>query len=378
MTHAKPGSLHIALLLPDLRGGGAERAAVNLANNFILRGYTVDMVMMSATGELMVDLRPEISVVDLQAKRLRGVLFPLIRYLFQTRPDALLACMWPLTVIAVWARRIARVRTRVVVAEHTTWSMDEIVRSALGRWKVRTTMHLAFTRADAVVAVSQGVANDLTRFACIDRGAITVIHNPIVGEAKPPIDGSLAPADWWSGPHRRVLAVGTLKAIKDYATLMTAFAQLRQRVDARLLILGEGECRAALEAQARQLGIVDSVFMPGFVKDPSPYYQHADLHVLSSTGEGLPTVIVEALAAGMPVVSTDCPSGPREILCDGKFGRLVPVGDAAALAAAMAESLSTTHDCAALKARAQDFSIDKATDHYLELLFPKASQGNHA
>ena len=146
--------------------------------------------------------------------------------------------------------------------------------------------------------------------------------------------------------------------------------QLRRRVDARLLILGDGECRAALAAQARQLGIESSVFMPGFVKDPSPYYQHADLHVLSSTGEGLPTVIIEALEAGTPVVSTDCQSGPREILSDGQFGRLVPVGDAVALAAAMAASLAATHDRAALKARAQDFSIDKAVDQYLDLLSP--------
>ncbi|RDE51198.1 MAG: glycosyltransferase [Candidatus Accumulibacter meliphilus] len=131
-----------------------------------------------------------------------------------------------------------------------------------------------------------------------------------------------------------------------------------------------GQYVPALEAQARELGVADSVSMPGFVRDPSPYYRHADLHVLSSTGEGLPTVIIEALATGTPVVSTDCPSGPREILCDGKFGRLVPVGDAVALAAAMEESLSATHDKAALQARAQDFSIDKAVDQYERLLFP--------
>jgi len=362
-------------LLPDLRGGGAERVAVNLANSFVQRGYAVDMVLLSAVGEFLADLRPEIRIVDLQTKRLRGALFPLIRCLRLSRPDALLACIWPLTVIAVWARRIARVRTRVVVAEHTTWSMDEIVRSALGRWKVRTTMHFSFPGADAVVAVSRGAADDLARFARLDRADIHVVYNPIVGEARPFADVLHAPEGWWSGSHRRVLAVGTLKPIKDYATLLTAFACLRQSVDARLLILGEGECRAALEAQSRQLGIVDSVFMPGFVKDPSPYYQHADLHVLSSIGEGLPTVIVEALEAGTPVVSTDCQSGPREILLDGKYGSLVPVGDAEALAAAMANALSATHDRELLKARAQDFSIDKAVNQYLDRLFPGVGHG---
>ena len=180
----------------------------------------------------------------------------------------------------------------------------------------------------------------------------------------------MAPLNWWSGKHLRLLAVGNLIPIKDYSTLLAAFALLRQRVDAQLLILGEGNCRNELEAQATKLGIEGSLYMLGFVKDPSPYYHRADLHILSSAGEGFGNVIVEALAAGTPVVSTDCPSGPREILCNGKFGRLVPVGDASKMAWAMAESLATAPDRLALKARAQDFSIDKAVDKYEDLLFP--------
>lgn len=365
--------MRVSILLPDLRGGGAERVAVNLANSFAQRGYVVDMVLMSAAGDFLSDLRPEITVVDLQAKRLHGCLLPLVRYLRLARPDALLANMWPLTVIALWARKLARVRTRVVVAEHTTWSRAEIVNSAATRWQVRSTMHFAFPGADGVVAVSQGAADDLARFARINRDAISVIYNPVDGEAYSSVGDQLDPPAWWTGTHRRVLAVGTLKAIKDYSTLLAAFAKLRQQVDARLLILGEGECRGALEAQAKQLEIDGSVFMPGFVKDLAPYYQRADVHVLSSTGEGLGNVIIEALAAGTPVVSTDCPSGPREILCDGQYGRLVPVGNAEALAAAIAESLSVTHDREALKAWAKNFSIDKAADRYLELLFPSQS-----
>lgn len=364
----------IAIFLPDLRGGGAERVAVNLANSFAHRGYTVEMVLLSANGEFLTDLRPEIRVVNLQVKRLRGILFPLACYLRQARPTAVLACMWPLTLATLWARALARVSTRVVVAEHTTWSRSELLARWSVGWQVRTTMHRFFPSADGVIAVSQGAADDLARFASLDRKAITVIYNPVVGEAKPQARVPLAPVEWWTGSHRKVLAVGTLKTIKDYATLLHAFAHLRQRVDARLLILGEGECRAALEKQVRKLGLEASVFMPGFTQDPSPYYQHADLHVLSSTGEGFGNVIVEALAAGTPVVSTDCPSGPREILRGGQFGSLVPVGDVAALASAMAESLAATHDTVALKARAQDFSIDKAVDQYLELLFPQRQE----
>jgi glycosyltransferase involved in cell wall biosynthesis len=371
-----PAVVDIAIILPDLRGGGAERSAVNLANNFAQRGYAVDMVLLSATGEFLSDLRPEVRMVNLQVERIRWVLLPLIRYLRRAHPDALLACMWPLTVAAVTARALARVPTRVVVAEHTTWSRSELLKRQTVGWQVRNTMHHIFPHAHGIVAVSEGAADDLARFAILDRSAITTIYNPVVGgAAPPPLAKPLAPTGWWSGLHHKLLAVGALKHIKDYATLLNAFALLRQRLDARLLILGEGECRLALEAQARHLGIEASVFMPGFVKDLAPYYQQADLHVLSSTGEGLPTVIIEALAAGTPVVSTDCPSGPREILCDGHLGHLVPMGDIAALAAAMVESLAATHDTAALKARAQEFSIDKATDRYLELLVPQVSAG---
>jgi glycosyltransferase involved in cell wall biosynthesis len=359
----------ISILMPDLHGGGAERVAVNLANGLAQRGYPVEMVLMSASGVFQTELMTEVRVVDLNVDRLRGVLFPLTRYLRQTQPTALLACMWPLTVIALWARLLARVKTRVVVAEHTTWSRAEIISSTLVRWQVRATMNRTFARAAGVVTVSKGAADDLAHFAGIDRETISVIYNPVVGDARPLVNEPPAPLGWSVGAHRRVLAVGTLKAIKDYPTLMAAFAQLRQKVDARLLILGEGDCRPALEAQVRQLGIEASVFMPGFISDPLPYYQHADLHVLSSTGEGFGNVIVEALAVGTPVVSTDCQSGPREILDDGQFGRLVPVGDVAALADAMAQSLAGQHDKASLIARAQDFSINKAVDQYEKLLF---------
>lgn len=365
----------ISILLTDLRGGGAERVAVNLANSFIKRGYAVDIVMLDANGELLSNLHPSIRVVDLKIKRIRWALPALLRYLRQARPTALLAFIWPLTVIALWARMISRVRTRLVVVEHTTWSRSELLKLWSVGWQIRTSMHCFFPTADGIVAVSQGAADDLSGFASLNRSAITVIYNPVVDDGPAPfIVPPAEPMGWCVGAHNRVLAVGTLKDIKDYGTLLNAFATLRQQVDARLLILGEGECRAALEAQARSLGISDSVFMPGFVKDTTPYYRHADLHVLSSTGEGFGNVIVEALAEGTPVVSTDCPSGPREILRGGQFGRLVPVGDVGALAAAMQASLSSTHDRAALMARAQDFSIDKAVDQYEALLFPELVQ----
>lgn len=360
---------NVAILLPDLRGGGAERVAVNLANSFVSRGHRVDMVLLSATGEFLSELHPAVQVVDLQVLRIRSALPALVRYLRDRRPHALLANMWPLTVTAVLARRLSSVQTRVVLAEHTTWSRSELLARPTVGWQVRTSMHYAFPRADGIVAVSQGAADDLAQFARLDRQTIQVIYNPVVGvEPLPPLVEH-GPAGWWQGTHQRVLAVGALKQIKGYDTLLDAFARLRSCTDARLLILGEGGERTALEDLVRRLGVHEYVFLAGFVQNPTPYYQRADLFVLSSDAEGFGNVVVEALAVGLPVVSTDCPSGPREILADGRFGRLVPVGDACALADAMAKSLESEHDHEALKARAQDFDIDKAVDQYEALLF---------
>lgn len=355
----------IGIILPNLCGGGAERVAVNLANNFAELGYQVDMVLLSATGEILSDLLPEIRVVDLQVKRMRGVFLPLIRYLRDSRPAALLANMWPITSIAMLACKLAMLDTRLIVVEHTTWSRSEICRSRFKRWQVATLMHYTFPFVDCIVTVSHGAADDLAKFADINRNDITVIYNPVVGNCKATAVPHVA---GWSELNRRVLAVGTLKAVKDFTTLLSAFSLIPSNLNARLLILGEGECRAALEFQAQQLGIEDKVFMPGFVKDPMPYYQQADLFVMTSTAEGFGNVVVEALAVGLPVVSTDCPSGPREILVDGKYGKLVPVGDSKALALAMVESLTTEHDPLALIERAQDFSIDKAAEKYINIL----------
>lgn len=358
--------------MPDLRPGGAERVVVNLANGLVARGHQVDMVLLRPGGELLDELSPRVRVVSLGVERIRHGFVPLVRYLRKVQPDALLANMWPLTVQATLARMVARTRTRVVVAEHTTWSQSELLGRRTVGWQVRTSMRHVFPRADGVVAVSQGAADDLARFAELPRQSIQVIYNPVVGspQVAPCTDTPPGPSDWWHGTHRRVLAVGTLKPIKAFNTLIDAFAQLRARVDARLLILGEGGEREALDMQIRRLNLQGHVFLQGFVKQTAPYYQHAELHVLSSIGEGLPTVIIEALAAGTPVVSTDCPSGPREILMGGQHGLLVPVGDAMALATAMARSLGTTHDREALKARAQHFSIERAVARYESLLLP--------
>lgn len=362
---------NIAILLPDLRSGGAERVCINLANAFVERGLEVEMVLMRAAGELLPLLDPRIKVVDLGAARVRGVLFPLASYQRKRKPGAMLANMWPLTVIAVLARWLARTETRVVAVEHNTWSMAKLVRRWSTRMSARMSMRLLLPYADAVVGVSRGVADDLARFAWMGRASILAIHNPVVRTeqgAVPPLPQGVE--QWAHGSCKRVLAVGSLKEQKNFPLLLHAFARLRTHLDARLMILGEGRLRDELEALVAALRLQSAVFLPGFMVNAAAFYAHADLFVLSSDFEGFGNVIVEALERGAPVVSTDCPSGPREILEDGKYGRLVPVGDVDALAKAMLESLQSTHDHAALKARAQDFSVDRIANQYLDLLLP--------
>jgi glycosyltransferase involved in cell wall biosynthesis len=167
----------LAIFIPNFAPGGAERVNVNLANSFAARGYEVDMVLMSATGPLQESLSTAIHQVDLHSPRVRAVLWPLVRYLRASKPDVLLANMWPLTVLAVLAKFIAGVHTRVVVAEHCTWSRSELLTKPIVAWQIRTSMHYVFPRSDAIVTVSQGAAHDLARFARLDRKSIKVIYN---------------------------------------------------------------------------------------------------------------------------------------------------------------------------------------------------------
>jgi glycosyltransferase involved in cell wall biosynthesis len=282
--------------------------------------------------------------------------------------------MWPLTSCTVVARRLARARTQVVVSDHEPLSLGYADRGARHRAALRASLAMTYRLAGARVAVSGGVADDLAALSGIPRARFDVIYNPIPSPSTARLDD--ADAVWGVSRGRRILTVGSMKAPKNQALLIRAFAQLRDEPDARLMLLGDGALRGDLMAVAEAEGVGRRVLMPGFVVDPGPYYRSADLFVLSSDYEGFGNVIVEALACGLPVVSTDCPSGPAEILEGGLFGRLVPVRDVAALAAAMRESLGAEYDRAALRRRAATFSVARAADRYLELMFPGENFGD--
>jgi Glycosyltransferase len=332
--------VRIALFTVSLEVGGAERVLTTLANRFAARGHTVQMALMKPQGELRKELCPEVRRVDLKTYRAMRTILPLARYLRRERPDALLSTLSQPNLVAIVARRLARVPTRVVVREANTPTRefgaavkpkDRIVPALIARM---------YRQADAIVAVSRGVQHDLLRLTGLPESHIPCIYNPVITERLLRLRDEPLQHPWFeAGAPPVVLAVGRLTPQKDYPTLLRAFAQVRQSHPARLLILGEGELHADLWRLVQALGLTDAVAMPGYEPNPFAYMRRARVFVLSSRYEGLPNALIQAMACGCPVVSTDCPSGPREILDGGRYGALVPVGDVDALADAIVRGL---------------------------------------
>ena len=354
------------MLLPSFVGGGAERVGLHLIEHWVQEGYDVDLVLLSAHGSLLDLLPPKVRVVDLEAARIRSALVPLVRYLRQSGPFAMQASMWPVTILAIAAKAIAGSSARVVVSEHSTLSNQYGRRGRFHSFLLRTSLRWFYPKADARIVVSHDAADDLARLSGLDRGTIEVIYNPVPSRASastPPELDAL-----WQAPEGRILSVGRMSPEKNHALLLEAFAMLRRQRPVKLMLLGDGPVREALQRRAAELGVAGDVIFPGFVLDPQPYYATANLFALSSDLEGYPLVLVEALRTGLPVVSTDCRSGPREILADGKYGRLVSCGDATALAEALGATLAHPPDPAGLRARGQELSGDEAFGRYLSFM----------
>lgn len=358
----------LTIFLPSLAGGGAERAMLNLATALHARREDVELVLARAEGPFLADVPAGLRVVGLGAPRMARAIRPLARHLRARRPRALLATLPHANVAAVLARRLARVPVRLVLREANVVAEKAAHERT---WRGRAMpwlMRRAYRDADALVAVSQAVAEDLARLR-LPRERIRVIPNPVV-TADLLAQAEAAPAHPWlrDGGPPVVLGVGRLTAQKDFPALLRAFAQVRARRPARLVVLGEGEDRDALLRLARDLGVAADVALPGF--DPNPFAAMArcGVLVLSSRWEGMPNVLLQAMACGAPVVSTDCPSGPREVLGDVAPEALVPVGDAAAMARAIEAALDGAAPTKALQARAFEFHVDRVVGRYREVL----------
>jgi glycosyltransferase involved in cell wall biosynthesis len=358
----------IAFFLPTLSGGGAERVAVNLAGGMASRGHAVDLVVVTAQGELSDQVPPAVRLVDLQAGRVLRSLRPLASYLRRERPRVVLSSMGHANVVSLWATRVAGRGTPVVVTVHNTMSQSGRERGAAGARGWAWLMRAFYPWAAEIVTVSEGAADDLARTTGLSRERVRVIYNPVITSTLLARAAGTPDHPWFApGQPPVILGVGRLTSQKNFALLLRAFAIVRRRREARLMILGEGEQRAELEALAAALGIAGDVALPGFRDDAPACMAGAAAFVLSSAWEGLPTVLIEALAAGAKVVSTDCPSGPREILQNGRLGTLVPVGDAEALAGALLHTLGQPRAPVPSEALAP-FMSGAAVDRYLSLI----------
>ncbi|MCV2877671.1 glycosyltransferase [Sedimentimonas flavescens] len=358
----------ISILLPDIRGGGAERVSVDLAREFARLGHNVEFALMKATGDFLAEAERDFTVVDLNTPRARNLPAVLASYLRKRKPQAVIAQMWPLTSVAVVGRALARHHCRLLLVEHNTLTRQYASWGKAHSRMLSYSMAATYRFADEVAAVSQGAAEDTARLARIPVGRVKVLHNPIPQKPMPRHAAwELAESLWTRRPGKRILTVGSIKEQKNHPLLIKAFAQLT-RSDAQLMILGQGTGETELRKLASDYGIADRVIFAGFYPDPSAFYATTDLFVLSSDYEGFGNVIVEALSFGLPVVSTDCPSGPAEILGNGRWGHLVPVGDAAALARAMNAALAAPVDRDAQMRRAADFAPEIAARKYLDLL----------
>jgi glycosyltransferase involved in cell wall biosynthesis len=272
--------------------------------------------------------------------------------------------MWPLTIAGVVAHRLSGSRARLVLSDHSALSKQYAHFGACAKALLRLSIRFVYPMADARIVVSHGAADDLARLSGLRRDKIEVVYNPV---ERPGSGHVAADADrLWGDAKPRILSVGRLKSQKNHLLLIRSFARLRRRIDARLIILGDGELRPDLEAAIAEEGLEQEVLLPGF-RDPWPYYETADLFALSSDIEGFGLVLVEAMRCGLTIVSTDC-IGAREVLDDGKYGYQVPIGDDAALAGAMEAALSNRLDPGVLRARAEELSGQGASDRYLELM----------
>lgn len=331
----------VALFMPTLGGGGAERVMIQLAGKLADEGMVVALVVASSVGVLRTEISSHVELVDLGAGRVMSAIMPLSAWLSAWRPDALIACQVHANVVAYLAHRRAGTGCRLILREVSTPSVNMKSVGLVMRTLLWLLMRWAYVRADAVVAVSHGVADDLRRYLRADLPRLRVIYNPVIDEglyakAEQPIEHP-----WFSQDESVpvVLAVGRLTEAKNYELLIRAFALVAKNRRARLLILGEGEDRSKLQQLIEEFQLAECVSMPGFDSNPYKYMNRCSVYVMSSLWEGLPGALIQALALQASIVSTDCPSGPNEILAGGRFGYLVPSGDDKALAGALLQAI---------------------------------------
>jgi len=369
----KANKKKIALVVSDLSLNGVFFVKVTLAREFIRLGFEVDIIT-GYISEDVSDLIPEeCGIYELGLLRLNSFAYKLGKYLRANKPVALIASSWPCTAAAILSSRLFHSKAKLLVIEHVDFRTNFYVSGEFSRKDIFLISYFGkyiYNAADVVVGVSTGVVDGLKNYAKIDDSKLKVIYNPLrcfSSITKSQTTQSIKDLIWTQGTTK-ILSVGRLAYQKAYEELIRAIGLINNRDKLRLIIIGDGSLREVLEKQIENLGLQKNIFLIGSISEPEIFYEDADLFVLSSSSEGFGNVIIEALSYGVPVVSTDCKSGPAEILGNGRWGDLVMVGDTVALAKSIESALSKKHDHEALRNRANDFSPERVARQYLAAL----------
>jgi glycosyltransferase involved in cell wall biosynthesis len=359
----------LAVLLAELPMGGVGKMRVNLVNEIARRGYKVDLVLAHMDGPYIGLVSPAVRFIRIPTSHAITGIPGIAAYMLRTRPRVMLSQRIRMNLVALRAHALVRSRTRMFVTVNVNMSQKLAGHSPRKRQTHLAQLRRYFPRNDGIIAVSHGVAEDTAQLIGWPVERIHVAPNPTVTPEL--VRLAAAPLDhpWFApGSPPVILGVGRLMPQKDFPSLIRGFAKLRATRSCRLVILGEGPERPRLESLAAELGLASEVALPGFVVNPYAYMAKAGLFVLSSLFEGSPNALTEALAVGVPLVSTDCPNGPSEILEGGRHGPLVRVGDVDALAAAMADTLDHPPNRAALQQAAQRYTVERSATAYIEAL----------
>lgn len=372
---------HIAFFVPQFIAGGVQRTTLTLCSALVERGWRVDLLIIEGS-EFLKETPNAVRVVDLSAPSLPMSVFPLARFIRNECPDFLIASMPQVNIVSVVARALSRSsRTRLVLTEVSHFSSWQHFFPSLKMSLIRRLMRLTYPRADALVCLTRAIADDLQDFIKLASVEVRVIPSPVDCCAVA-TRGAASVDDlyWWDDEGSEVVStLARLDPVKDLSTLIRAFKTVvQQRPTARLLVIGTGSERESLGQLVSGLEIEDHVHFTGYVAEPYPLIARSRVFALSSLIEGFPTAIVEALALGVAVVSTDCLSGPREILGDGRYGALVPVGDPDAFATALLNVLlhSDGLEVSERRRRADEFGGDRAAARFQELLTTLSAQGD--
>lgn len=354
----------IGIFIPTLEGGGAESTMIVMAEGLQAKGYAVDLLLKKRHGKLSEAISPSINVIDFNVRSMRFTFKKLVQYIDREKPHALISALELPNIISILSTKITRHHPEVIISIHGLISKQKPIYNKLFD---KLLLSAIYPNADNIVTVSQTCARDAINYLRLPQQKVKVIYNPIINDYLHQKTREPVQADWFSDRTKKtILTIGRLEAVKDHKTLLKAFQVINTKVNAQLIILGEGSLKQEIQETIDRMGLTENVLMPGFISNPYPIIAKANVLVISSLHEALPNVLVEALACHCPVVSTAC-GGPEEILGYGKYGHLVPIGDFNAMAEAIGKVFQGDQRLADHEWLDQ-FSVDRNINEYLKLI----------